>query len=186
MMKTQLHLFDASKGLDRVQPKAIEGIWYLLKCFFFLSALPWPSSFKVTLLRWFGAKIGRGVVIKPRVNIHFPWKLEIGNFSWLGEEVFILNFEPVRIGSNVCVSQRVFLCAGNHNARDPAFSYMNGPIHVGDGAWIGACAFVAANVEIGEEAVVCAGSVVTKPLEPNTMNAGNPAKPFSLRWKLAP
>lgn len=182
-MKTRLDLFDPQKGLIRGRPKSVEAIWYFLKCAFFLSPLPWPSRFKVSLLRLFGAKVGRGVVIKPRVNIHFPWKFEIGDYSWIGEEVFILNFEPVTIGSHVCISQRAFLCAGNHDARDPSFSYRNAPISVGDGAWIGACSFIAPNTRVGSEALICAGSIITSRVESNAVYAGNPAKQISVRWK---
>ncbi len=155
----RLDLFDPAKGLDRGRPKAVEAVWYLVKCAFILSALPWPSRLKVALLRAFGAKIGKGVVIKPRVNVHFPWKLVVGDHVWIGEEVFILNFEPVTIGSHVCISQRAFLCTGNHDYKDPAFSYRNAPISVGDGAWIGACVFVAPGAEVAEGEVVKAGAV---------------------------
>lgn len=161
-MKARLDLFDPNKGLDRGRAKFVEAVWYLLKCAFFLSALPWPSGLKVMLLRAFGARIGRGVVIKPRVNIHFPWKLTVGDHSWIGEEVFILNFEPVTIGSHVCVSQRVFLCTGNHDYRDPAFSYRNATITIGDGTWIGACVFVGPGVKVGDGMVAVAGTVVTQ------------------------
>ncbi len=182
-MKTRLDQFDPQRGLIRGRSRSVEAIWYLLKCTIFLSPLPWPSSFKVFLLRLFGARVGRGIVLKPRVNIHFPWKLEIGDFTWIGEEVFILNFEPVTIGSHVCISQRAFLCAGNHNARDPAFSYMNAPISVGDGAWIGACSFIAPNIKIGSEALICAGSIVTSHVGSNSVFSGNPAAQISVRWK---
>jgi putative colanic acid biosynthesis acetyltransferase WcaF len=131
----------------------------------------------------FGAKVGVGVTIKPRVNIHFPWKLELGDWCWLGEEVFILNFEPVTIGANSCISQRVFLCGGNHDFRDPAFSYRNAPITIKAGAWVGAQSFVGPGVVIGEEAVCSAGSIVTKDLSSNRIYAGNPAQGIGVRWK---
>ena len=125
--------------------------------------------------------MGAGVVIKPRVNIHFPWKLEIGDHSWLGEEVFILNFEPCKIGSHCCISQRAFLCGGNHDFRSADFRYRNGPITVGDGAWIGAQAFVAPNVTIGQEAVVTTGSIVTKNMPMQIICGGNPCSPIKKR-----
>src|SRR5262245_19943810 len=102
--------FDAAEGLHRGRPVLVEVGWYLVKWLLFLTAFPVPSAVKRPILRLFGARIGKGVIIKPRVNIHMPWKLVIGEFSWIGEEVFILNFEPVTIGSHCCVSQRVFLC----------------------------------------------------------------------------
>ncbi|MFM8683322.1 MAG: WcaF family extracellular polysaccharide biosynthesis acetyltransferase [Chthoniobacterales bacterium] len=182
-MKTRLDQFDAEKGLDRGQSKAFEAVWYLLKCVFFLSALPWPMGLKRFLLRAFGAKMGEGVVIKPRVNVHFPWKLEVGDHSWIGEKVFILNFEPVKIGAHACISQRAFLCTGNHDYRDPHFSYRNAPITIGSGAWIGAGVFVGPGVEVGDEAVAVAGSVITRYVPANTIVAGNPASERGPRWK---
>lgn len=184
-MKTRLDLFDPRKGLDRGRSKAVELVWYLLKCAFFLSALPWPSGWRVALLRGFGAKVGEGVVIKPRVNVHFPWKLVVGDHAWIGEEAFILNFEPVTIGSHACISQRAFLCTGNHDFRDPAFSYRNAPITIGAGAWVGAGVFVGPGVTVGEETVVAAGAVVTRSLPANVLCSGNPARERGPRWKTA-
>jgi putative colanic acid biosynthesis acetyltransferase WcaF len=175
--------FDPRRNLERGRPRAVEGAWYLCKLLFFLSAFPWPSGLRVTLLRAFGARVGVGVVIKPRVNIHFPWKLSVGDHAWLGEEACILNFEPVTIGAHACVSQRAFLCAGNHDFRDVTMPYRNAPITVGDGAWVGAAVFVAPGVTIGDEAVVTAGSVVTRDLPAATICAGNPCVPLRPRWK---
>jgi putative colanic acid biosynthesis acetyltransferase WcaF len=165
--KVKLKDFDAAIGLDRGASKLKEVLWYFIKVVFFLSALPYPSTLKVRLLRWFGAHVGRGVVIKPRVNIHFPWKLSIGNDVWIGEEVFILNFESVMIEDNVCISQRVFLCGGNHNYKDPTMPYRNGPIHLEAGCWIGAGVFVGPHVRVGQDTVVTVGSIVTKNVAPN-------------------
>lgn len=181
--RTRLDLFDASDGLDRGKPKLYEAVWYLCKCFFFLSPLPWPSSLRCFLLRFFGAKVGAGVVIKPRVNIHFPWKLELCDHSWLGEEVFILNFEVVKIGSHVCISQRAFLCGGNHDFRDEKFRYRNAPITIEDEAWIGAQTFVAPGVTVGAGAVVSACSFVNQNLPPAMICAGNPCVAVKPRWK---
>jgi putative colanic acid biosynthesis acetyltransferase WcaF len=183
MTRMRLDLFDASRNLDRGRPAWFEAAWYLVKILFFLSALPWPSLLKRGLLRVFGAKVGPGVVIKPRVNVHFPWRLEVGAHSWIGEEVFILNFAPVRVGSQACVSQRVFLCTGNHDFRDETFSFRSAPISVGDGAWVGASVFVGPGVEIGDEAVVTAGAVVLKSLPGGMVCSGNPAEPRSRRWR---
>jgi putative colanic acid biosynthesis acetyltransferase WcaF len=116
------------------------------------------------------------------VNIHFPWRLSIGDHSLIGEEVFILNFEPISIGEQCCISQRVFLCTGNHDYRDPLFPYRNRAIDIEDGAWVGAQSFVGPGVKIGEEAVVSAGSIVTKDLPPRMVCAGNPCLPVKPRW----
>jgi putative colanic acid biosynthesis acetyltransferase WcaF len=182
MTRVRNDLFDPSNGLDRGRSFAVEAIWYVVKCFLFLTPLPVPSGFKCMALRWFGAQVGQGVVIKPRVNIHFPWKLVVGDFTWIGEEVFILNFEPVTIGAHCCISQRAFLCTGNHDYRQPEMPYRNDPITLEDGAWVGAQVFVGPGVVIGTEAVIIAGSVVTKNQPQRMVCGGNPCASLKPRW----
>jgi putative colanic acid biosynthesis acetyltransferase WcaF len=178
----RLNEFNAKMGLDRKAGKLKELSWYLIKMVIFLSAFPYPKSFKVWLLRLFGANVGKDVVIKPRVNIHFPWKLVIGDHVWIGEEVFILNFETISIGNHVCISQRAMLCGGNHNYKEPSMPYRNGPITLQDGCWIGACSFIGPNVTVGIDTVVSACSVVTKDLDSNGIYSGNPAIFQKNRW----
>ncbi len=180
--RMRLDTFDASRGLDRGCPRWFELLWYLTKCTFFLSALPWPGAFKRALLKAFGAKVGQGVVIKPRVNIHLPWRLQLGDHVWIGEEAFILNFEPVTVGSHACISQRAFLCTGNHDYRKPDFPYRNRPIDIGPGAWVGAMVFVGPGAGLGAETVATAGSVVVDFLPSGMVCAGNPCKPVRPRW----
>lgn len=180
--KVRLDLFDSKKGLDRGASKPKEILWYFIKVLFFLSALPYTSNFKVFVLRLFGAKIGTGLVIKPRVNIHFPWKLEIGNHVWIGEETFLLNFEKLTIGNNVCISQRAFLCGGNHDYKVSSMPYRNGIITLQDGCWIGASSFIGPNVIIGTDTVISANSVVTKSLSENGIYSGNPIQLIKNRW----
>jgi len=182
MTQVRNDLFDSRAGLNRGRPRWVEACWYLWKCLLFLTPWPYPSSFKRGVLRWFGARIGRGVVIKPRVNIHFPWKLTIGDSTWIGEEVFILNFEPVTIGAHCCISQRAFLCTGNHDFRKPEFPFRNEPITVEDGAWVGAQAFVGPGVTIGTEAVITAGTAVTRNQPARMVCGGNPCAPIKHRW----
>ena len=180
--RVRLDTFDAKLGLNRGRSKPVEVVWYFTRRVFFTTSFPWPSALKSALLRLFGARVGIGVVIKPRVAVHFPWKLAIGDHVWLGEEAWILNFEPVTIGSHACVSQRAFLCAGNHDYSSPDFRYRNAPISVGEGAWIGAQSFVAPGVDVGRECVVCAGSVVTTNLPEAMVCSGNPCQPVKARW----
>lgn len=180
--RVRLDLFDPRKGLDRGAGPLREALWYLCKWLFFLSAFPWPSSWRVWWLRRFGARVGKGVVLKPRINIHLPWKLAVGDHAWIGEEVFILNFEEVRIGAHACLSQRAFLCTGNHDYRDSSFSYRNAPITVEEGAWVGAQVFVGPGTTIGRETVVTAGSVVTSSLPATMVCGGNPCGVLRPRW----
>jgi len=182
MTRVRNDLFNAKQGLDRGRPAWFEALWYMVKCLLFLPPWPFPSRLKCAVLRWFGAKVGKSVRIKPRVNIHFPWKFIVGDFTWIGEEVFILNFEPVSVGSQCCISQRAFLCTGNHDYRKPDMSYRNRPISVQDGAWVGAQVFVGPGVTIGREAVIAAGSVVTSDQPAGMVCGGNPCAPVRKRW----
>jgi putative colanic acid biosynthesis acetyltransferase WcaF len=181
--KVRLKDFDPTTGLNRGVSKWKEVCWYLIKITFFMTAFPFPKSLKVFLLKFFGAKVGKGLIIKPRVNIHFPWKLEIGDHVWIGEEVFILNFEKVSIENNVCISQRAFLCGGNHDYRNPTMPYRNGPINLKEGSWIGACCFIGPNVTIGVDTVITVGSVVTANVESNLVCRIMPAEFKKQRWK---
>jgi putative colanic acid biosynthesis acetyltransferase WcaF len=132
-------------------------------------------------LRIFGAKIGLGVVIKPSVRVKYPWRLEIGDYCWIGEEAWIDNLEAVRIEANVCVSQGVYLCTGNHDWTDPFFRLITAPILICEGAWIGAKAILCPGVQVGAGAVAAAGSVVTKSMDAYTIYAGNPARAIQRR-----
>lgn len=182
MSNVRLDLFDSKLGLERGASKPKEILWYFIKIIFFLSAIPYPSKLKVFILNVFGAKIGTGVVIKPRVNIHFPWKLEIANHVWIGEEAFLLNFEKLTIGNNVCISQRAFLCGGNHDYKVSSMPYRNGRITLQDGCWIGAASFIGPNVIIGKDTVISANSLVTKSLSDNAIYSGNPIQFIKKRW----
>ena len=169
-----LSQFDPT-AFDRGASRFKEALWVLLRCIFFTPAFPWPSCLRAALLRGFGAKVGQGVVLRSRVTIWFPWRLTLGDYVWLGEEVFILNLASVAIESNVCVSQRAFLCTGSHDYTSSAFDLITKPIGVERGAWIGANAFVSPDVTVGTHAVLTAGSVATKDLQPYGIYQGNPA-----------
>lgn len=131
----------------------ITSIWYVINYSIFNSWLPIPSFLKVGILKVFGAQIGKGVVIKPRVRIKCPWNLLVGHFVWIGEDVWIDNVDLVKIGNNVCVSQGVLIINGNHNFNSISFDLFTKPIEIGDGSWITA------------KSTLLAGTII----EPNTM-----------------
>lgn len=121
-----------------------------------------PASLRARLLRAFGARVGARTNIRHGVRIHWPWKLTVGDRTWIGEQTWILNLEPVTIGADTCVSQGVFLCTGSHDRHSPSFEFDNAPIHVGDGSWIAARATVLRGTTIGDRAVVGASSLVVR------------------------
>ena len=165
----------SNAGFDRGASRFKEALWVLVRCLFFAPALPLPNALRVFWLRLFGAKIGRGVVIRSRVNITFPWRLEIGDHVWLGEECWLLNLAPIVLESHGCISQRALLCTGNHDYKSPVFALVVKPIRVETGAWIGAGALVGPGVTVGSHAVLTAGSVATQDLPPFGIYRGNPA-----------
>jgi putative colanic acid biosynthesis acetyltransferase WcaF len=116
------------------------------------------------------------VVIRPGVRVKYPWRLRIGNNSWLGEDCWIDNLAHVHIGNNVCLSQGSYLCTGNHDWADPAFGLIVKPITLRDGSWVGARATICPGVELEENAVAAAGSLVTNSIPAGEIYAGNPAK----------
>ena len=124
-----------------------------------------PGALRPTLLRLFGARVGDNVFIRHSVRVLWPWKLRIGNDCLIGEDVWLLNLEPITIGSDVCLSQGVFLCTGSHDHRSAHFDYDNGPIEVRDGAWVAAQALVMRGVTIGIGSVIGARAVVRRDVD---------------------
>jgi len=121
-----------------------------------------PNRVRVAILRAFGAKIAPGVSVRHDVKIHWPWKLTVGKDSWIGEGVWILNLEPVTIGSDTCVSQAAMLCTGSHDRRSPSFEFDNAPIVIGDCVWVAARATVLRGVTVADAATIGAHTVVSR------------------------
>jgi putative colanic acid biosynthesis acetyltransferase WcaF len=151
-------------------------IWYCINFLFFINPLCLSSGLKRFLLRIFGAKVGNGVVIKPNVNIKYPWNLKIGNHVWIGEGVWIDNLGEVALGSHVCLSQGALLLSGNHDYKSTTFNLMVGKIKLEDGVWIGARAVVCQGVICYSHAFLTTGSIATSDLEAYGIYQGNPAK----------
>lgn len=156
-------------------------LWFFLGDRLFQTSWLPISSLKVLILRLFGAKIGSGVRIKNGVRIKFPWRLSIGDHSWIGEDVWIDNLAEVVIEEQVCLSQGVYLCTGNHDWRSPTFDLRLGKIYIKKTSWIGAKAVVGPGVTVEAGAILALGSVATTGLEAMTIYSGNPAQPLKKR-----
>lgn len=172
-MSTDLSTFNNSSFQSGSLMKKI--IWYFVNILFFMNPLIPISSLKVFILKLFGTKIGKGVVIKQSVNIKYPWFLEIGNYVWIGENVWIDNLGKVTIGNNVCISQGALLLCGNHNYKKSTFDLIVGEIHLEEGVWVGAKSVVCPGVTLKSHSILAVGSIANKDLEANSIHQGNPA-----------
>ena len=177
-MMRELKEFSGSTGFT-FSRKCRLAIWYLAQHLIFKLPLL-PSPLRPRFLRFFGAKIGRRVIIRRGVRIHFPWNLEIGDDCWVGEEVWFINHEKVTIGSNVCISQRSLICSGGHDYRSASLEYAHKPIEIKDGAWVCLDAKVLPGVTIGECSVISAGEVVRKSVPEYSMLVGGQVRPIEL------
>ena len=172
-LKTDLSKFDSSWYKPGNKIKWV--LWHITSSIFFINPLFTLTTPKVFLLRLFGAKIGKGTVIKTRVIIKFPWFLEIGDYVWLGENIWIENQAKVKIGDNSCLSQGAMLLTGNHNFKKTTFDLMIGEIVLEDGVWIGAHAVVCQGVTCKSHSVLSVNSVATHLMESYSVYQGNPA-----------
>ena len=155
--------------------------WYFINVIFFKSSF-FPFNFlKIFLLQLFGCSLGKGVVIKPNVNIKYPWKLSLGNYVWIGESVWIDNLDNVTIGNHVCISQGAMLICGSHNYKKQSFDLITKEITLNDGVWIGAKSIILPGVVAESHAILSAGSVISKNLESFTVYKGNPAEKVGSR-----
>lgn len=168
-------------GFDRGRPGWYVLLWWLVQGVAF-PLTPHPfNSLRCQLLRLFGAKIGKAVLIRPTARFTYPWKVEIGDYSWIGDDVVFYSLEPIQIGEHCVISQKSYLCTGSHNAQDPNFGLLTAPIAIGNGVWIATDCFIGAGVQIGANALIGARSSVFSSLPEQQVCWGTPCRPRYLR-----
>lgn len=156
-------------------------LWWLVQSTLFAWSPQVLYGWRRFLLRLFGAKIGKGVIIRPYARITYPWKVSIGDFSWIGDDVVLYSLGDIRIGAHAVVSQRCYFCTGSHDYTRSTFDIYAKAIFVESCAWLATDVFMAPGIHIGMGAVVGARSSVFQDV-PNLMVAmGSPAKPFKKR-----
>lgn len=175
LKKVNNALYKTTINIGASKPKQI--LWYFINIFFFKNPCNVSSGIKIKLLRLFGASIQNGVVIKPAVNIKYPWKLRLGKNVWLGEEAWIDNLSDVIIGDNVTISQGALLLTGSHDHTKETFDFVSYPIVLEEGVWIGAKAVVFGGVTCHSHSVLGINSVAESNLKSYVIYKGNPAIP---------
>ena len=156
-------------------------LWWLVQATLFRWSPQALYGWRRFLLRLFGAKLGEGVIIRPTVEITYPWKLIIGDYSWIGDHATLYTLGEIEIGDNVCVSQHCYLAGAGHDYTRPTFDMVDKKITIEPEAWLATRVFVAPGITVGRGAVVGACSVVLKDLPEMMICAGNPAKPLRPR-----
>jgi putative colanic acid biosynthesis acetyltransferase WcaF len=175
-MNRDLSAFSGSKKFSLIA-KIRLVMWFCVQHIIFKSSF-FPTRLRPYFLRIFGASVGKGVLIRRGVRIHFPWSLEIGNNSWIGEDVWIVNHEKISIGSDVCISQRSIICSGGHDFRSSTLEFDHSPVEIKNGAWLCLDSKVLAGVSIGECSVISAGEVVRKSVPDYSLLIGGTIRPI--------
>ncbi len=173
--KVNNQLYRTTINIGASKPKQL--LWYAVNIIFFKNPFNIFSGLKVALLKSFGASVGAGLLVKPGVNIKYPWKLTIGDHCWIGEEVWIDNLSEITMGNSVTLSQGAMLLTGSHDHTKEKFDFISFPIVLEDGVWVGAKAIVFGGVTAGSHSILGISSVAEKNLQPYIIYKGNPAVP---------
>jgi putative colanic acid biosynthesis acetyltransferase WcaF len=153
----------------------IVQLWWIVEAVFFKFSPQFMYGWRRFLLRLFGAKIGKKVIIRPSVSLTYPWKVSIGDYSWIGDNVVLYSLGEIEIGNNVVISQKSYLCTGSHDYNKSAFPIYAEKIIIEDQSWIATDVFIAPGITIGKGAVIGSRSSVYKNIPPNKICVGSPA-----------
>lgn len=175
-----LSKFTMPKGF-RGRSAVVVQFWWCVQASLFAWSPQFTYKWRNALLRLFGAKIGKNVIIRPSVRTTYPWKLTIGDNSWVGDNVDLYTLGEITIGKNAVVSQGSYLCTGSHEHTSEAFDIYAKPIVIEDEAWVATDVFIAPGITIGKGAVIGSRSSVYKDMPEGMICIGNPAKPVKKR-----
>ncbi len=159
----------------------IVQLWWIVQATLFAWSPQFMYSWRRFLLRLFEARIGKHVLIRPSAKITYPWKLTIGDYSWIGDHVELYTLGEIVIGSNTVISQKSYLCTGTHDFTSFSFDIRQKSIQIGDQSWLATDVYVGPGVTIGRGSVIGARSTVLTDLPEGMVCYGNPAKPVKPR-----
>jgi len=156
-------------------------LWWFVQAVFFKTSPQFLYGWRRFLLKLFGAKIGKNVIIRPSATVTYPWKISIGDYSWIGDDVVLYSLGEISIGSNTVVSQKSYLCAASHDYAKVDFPIFGNKIEISDECWLATDVFIAPGVKVGKQCVIGARSNVYKDMPEGWVCYGNPAKPIKKR-----
>jgi putative colanic acid biosynthesis acetyltransferase WcaF len=160
----------------RGRSAVVVQVWWAVQATLFAWSPQFLYPLRVWLLRIFGARIGCDVLIRPTARITYPWKVSIGDHSWIGDDVVLYSLGDITVGRNSVISQRSYVCAADHDPQDLSFAIRSRPISIGDGVWIATDVFIGPGVNVGDNTVVGARSSVFSSLPSNSICNGSPAR----------
>lgn len=170
-------------GNFRGRSSLVVQLWWIVQDTLFAWSPQFLYGWRRFILQLFGAEIGKGVIVRPTVRIQFPWKVSIGDFSWIGDDVVLYSLGEIHIGKNAVVSQKCYLCTGSHDYLKAEFPIYQESITIEDECWLATDVYVGPGVTIGRGTVVGARSSVFKSLPPGKICLGSPALPIKDRYE---
>jgi putative colanic acid biosynthesis acetyltransferase WcaF len=167
------------------RPKFVVYLWAVFEVLFITNAWQISSGLRVRVLRLFGAEIGNDVIFRPRTRVKFPWKLHIGDRSWIGEGVWFHNQDHIHIGHDVSISQETMLTTGSHAYRRD-MALLTRPITIEPGVWITSRCIVLGGASIGRSALVRPMTTVAGNVRANSIVNGPNAEFVGIRFPSPP
>ena len=180
MHKQQLSKFNLPENF-RGRNTFVVQLWWLVQAIFFSTSPQFLYGYRRFLLRMFGAKIGKNVIIRPSVKITYPWKVSIGDYSWIGDDVVLYSLGEIDIGKNVVISQKSYICSASHDYNKIDFPIYSKRNIIEDECWLATDVYVSPGLTIGKGSVIGARSSVYKDMPSGWVCYGNPAKPVKQR-----
>lgn len=176
-IKYEIYHFLIISGIYRILTSIIRRLFYFGTYLYNDPIGSFPCwRLRKFLLKILRTKLGHNTVLNMHQYIMHPQALIIGNDSHINRGCILDARGGLSIGSNVSISFNVSILTGSHDSNSLNFNLRYMPIIIGDYVWIGANATILNNVKIGEGAIIAAGAVVTKNVEPYTIVGGIPAK----------
>lgn len=160
----------------RGKSKIITQLWWIVQGTLFSWSPQAFFGWRRFLLRLFGAKIGKNTAIRSSVQVTYPWKVEIGDYTWVGDDCVLYSLGSIKIGSNVAIAHKVYFNTGGHDYQKPTFDIFSKPVVIEDECWITNDVYIAPGVTIGKGTVVGARSTVLTSLPPGKVCVGSPVK----------